>query len=89
MGASRQARKKASWDEALQHQTARIAILTALLLAGSVHAGHDHGAVGSALDHSAALGEGLGQNGLLYGSDPDAGGRVPVDELIGAGSRER
>src|SRR5271166_331730 len=52
---------------------------------GSVHAGHDHGAVGSALDQSAALGEGLAQVDLLHSPDPDTRGGVAVDELVGAG----
>src|SRR5580704_8043669 len=46
---------------------------------GRVHPGHDHGAVRSALDHSAASGEGLGQVSLLHRPDPDARGRVAID----------
>src|SRR5580692_10868606 len=52
---------------------------------GGVQAGHDHGAVGTALDHGAAAGQGGGQVGRLKGPDPDAGGGVAVDEFIGAG----
>ena len=52
---------------------------------GRVHSGHDHGAVRSPVDQRASLGQGLGQVGLLHGPDPDARGRVTVDELIGAG----
>ena len=54
-------------------------------MVAAVHAGHDHGAVGSALDQSATLGEGLAQVGLLHSPDPDTRGGVAVDELIGAG----
>jgi len=38
---------------------------------GRVHSGHDHGAVGSALDESSAPCEGLGQVGVLHGPDPE------------------
>src|ERR1700683_1861990 len=52
---------------------------------GAVKPGHDHGAVGTALDRGAAAGQGGGQVGRLQGPDPDAGGGVAADEFIGAG----
>ena len=51
---------------------------------GGAEPGYDHGAIGSTLDQRASLGQSLRQVGLLHGSDPDARGRVPVDELISA-----
>ena len=52
---------------------------------GGVQAGHDQGAAGTALQQGAALAQGIGQVGLLYGPDPDTRGGVAVDELLGAG----
>ncbi len=48
-------------------------------IAKAVQAGHQQGAVGRALDHAAAQGQGVGQVGLLHRPDVDAGGGVSVD----------
>jgi hypothetical protein len=51
----------------------------------AVQAGHEQGAVGTALDDAVALGEGLGQVGLLHSPDPNARGGVAINELLSAG----